>query len=127
VFAESLGYPLELLDSLPPVAVEAFAGVSNVAIFADIPPGSRVLDLGCGAGLDALVAAQRSGCMGKVIGIDFSDSMLDRALRRRDVESLRRGFRYDQLKFFGKLFVESCHRISPAHSNRLGTDPTESR
>ena len=78
-FAESLGYPPELLDLLPPVAVEAFAGVSNVAIFADIPPGSRVLDLGCGAGLDALVAAQRTGCTGTVVGIDFSDSMLDRA------------------------------------------------
>jgi len=61
------------------VAVEAFAGVSNVAIFADILPGARVLDLGCGAGLDALVAAQRTGSTGGVVGIDFSDSMLDRA------------------------------------------------
>ncbi len=39
-FAESLGYPAALLDSLPSVAVEAFAGVSNVSLFATIPEGA---------------------------------------------------------------------------------------
>lgn len=79
VFAESIGYPSDLLDSLPAVAIEVFAGVSNVAVFSDIPPGAHVLDLGCGAGLDALIAAQRTGDDGRVIAIDFSNSMLDRA------------------------------------------------
>lgn len=78
-FAESLGYPVELLDSLPAVCAEAFAGVSNVSVFAEIPAGSRVLDLGCGAGLDAMIAARRCGPGGRVIGVDFSDTMLDRA------------------------------------------------
>ena len=78
-FAESLGYPHEHLAKLPAVSVEAFAGVSNVSISADIPPGVTVLDLGCGAGLDSLVAASRTGPRGKVIGVDFSASMLDRA------------------------------------------------
>jgi SAM-dependent methyltransferase len=78
-FAESIGYPAELLDSLPAVCVEAFTGVSNVSVFAEIPSGSTVLDLGCGAGLDALIAARRTGPEGKVIGVDFSDSMLARA------------------------------------------------
>lgn len=78
-FAESLGYPSALLADLPAVAVEAFAGVSNVAIFADIPEGATVLDLGCGAGLDSLIAAQRVGPTGRVIGLDFSESMLARA------------------------------------------------
>jgi ubiquinone/menaquinone biosynthesis C-methylase UbiE len=63
------------------MAVEAFAGVSNLAVFASLPPGARVLDLGCGAGLDSLIAAQRVGPAGRVIGIDFSDSMLTRAGR----------------------------------------------
>ena len=81
VLAERLGYPSELLDSLPAMAVEAFAGVSNVAVFASLPPGARVLDLGCGAGLDSLIAARRVGPAGRVIGIDFSDSMLTRAGR----------------------------------------------
>jgi len=78
-FAESLGYPAALLDSLPSAAVEAFAGVSNVSLFAEIPEGATVLDLGCGAGLDSLIAARRVGMSGKVIGTDFSGTMLDRA------------------------------------------------
>lgn len=79
--ALSLGYPQDLLESLPSVAVDAFVGVSNVAVFAHIPPGSRVLDLGCGAGLDSLIAAQRAGPEGRVVGVDFSEAMLDRARR----------------------------------------------
>lgn len=80
-FAESVGYNAELLDSLPACAVEAFAGVSNVAIFAEIPEGATVLDLGCGAGLDALIASRRVGAGGKVIGVDFGMPMLARARR----------------------------------------------
>jgi len=78
-FAESLGYPSDLLDQLPAVASDAFAGVSNVSIFAEIPSGATILDLGCGAGLDALIAARRVGLSGKVIAVDFSTAMLDRA------------------------------------------------
>jgi SAM-dependent methyltransferase len=78
-FAENLGYAPELLVNLPTGAVQAFAGVSNVAIFADIPKGATVLDLGCGAGLDSLIAADRVGPTGRVVGIDFSESMLARA------------------------------------------------
>ncbi len=78
-FAESVGYPATLLDSLPSAAAEAFAGVTNVGLFAEIPEGATVLDLGCGAGLDSLIAARRVGPSGKVIGVDFSKTMLDRA------------------------------------------------
>ena len=80
-FAESLGYPRDLLDRLPSVSVDAFSGVSNVSIFAQIPGGALVSDLGCGAGLDSLIAAQRVGPQGRVIGIDFSEAMLTRARR----------------------------------------------
>jgi SAM-dependent methyltransferase len=78
-FAEGLGYPAEWLQRVPPVAVEAFSGVSCVSVFADLPPGARVLDLGCGAGMDSLIAAQRVGPAGWVIGVDFSEAMLVRA------------------------------------------------
>ena len=78
-FAQSLGYPADLLDQLPAVASDAFAGVSNVSLFAEIPSGATVLDLGCGAGLDALIAARRVGPAGKVIAVDFSAAMLERA------------------------------------------------
>lgn len=78
-FAESIGYPSHLLATLPPVACDAFAGVSNVSLFADLPAGATVLDLGCGSGTDTLIAARRVGASGKVIAVDFSTSMLSRA------------------------------------------------
>lgn len=80
-FAESLGYPKELLETLPAYSVDAFAGVSNVSVCAEIPEGSTILDLGCGAGLDSLIAARKTGPSGRVISIDFSSSMLKRARR----------------------------------------------
>ncbi len=80
-FAESLGYPRELLDEMPLLAVDAFAGVSNVSVSADVSGGAVVLDLGCGAGLDSLIAARRAGPCGRVIGVDFSSATLDRARR----------------------------------------------
>lgn len=80
-FAQSLGYPQPLLQSLPSLSVDAFSGVSNVAVCADIPKGATVLDLGCGSGLDSLIASRRVGPDGRVIGVDFSDTMLARARR----------------------------------------------
>lgn len=78
-FAESLGYPRSVLDDLPELAVEAFAGVSNVSVLAKLTHGATVLDLGCGAGLDSLITAQRVGSPGWVVAIDFSAAMLVRA------------------------------------------------
>lgn len=82
--AEDLGYPPPLLDSLPATSVEAFCGISNVSLFADIPEGATVLDMGCGAGMDTLIAARRTGARGKVIAVDFSPAMLDRARHALD-------------------------------------------
>ena len=76
--AEGVGYPASLLDSLPNSAVEAFAGVSYVWGFADLNDQSTVLDLGCGAGLDALIAARTAA---RVVAVDFSPAMLARAQR----------------------------------------------
>ena len=76
--AEDLGYPPALLDTLPTTSVEGFCGVSNVSLFAEIPEGATVLDLGAGAGLDTLIAAGRTGERGQVIAIDFSPAMLTR-------------------------------------------------
>jgi arsenite methyltransferase len=78
-FGESLGYPRGLLERMPAVALEAFTGVSNVSLFAHLPIGATVLDLGCGAGLDSLIAAEKIGPLGQVLGVDFSQAMLDRA------------------------------------------------
>lgn len=78
-FAQELGYPRELLEMIPSESADAFAGVSDVSIQAPLREGAFVLDLGCGAGLDSLVAAERVGANGRVVGLDFSASMLNRA------------------------------------------------
>lgn len=77
-FAASVGYPKEALATLPQAAA-AFAGVSNVALQAPLRPGMTVVDLGCGAGLDARIAAERVSPGGRVAGVDFSLEMLRRA------------------------------------------------
>jgi len=86
--AENLEYPSEVLDGLPQPSVEAFAGVSNVSLFADLPVGATVLDLGCGAGMDSIIAARRVGPTGRVIGIDFSEAMLVRARSAKELANL---------------------------------------
>ena len=78
-FALSVGYPEDLLQSLPESSVKRFTGVSNVSVFAEIQAGSTVLDFGCGAGMDSLIAAVKTGPSGRVHGIDFSSSMLSQA------------------------------------------------
>jgi SAM-dependent methyltransferase len=83
--AEDIGYPAELLDTLPQLCVEAFAGVSKVSVVADLPEGAAVLDLGCGAGMDSIIAARRVGPAGRVIGVDFSETMLARAAAAKDL------------------------------------------
>ena len=78
-WARELGYPEPELSRIPDATVESFAGVANHWQLGRIEPGSTVLDLGCGAGTDLLIAAQMTGSGGRVIGIDMTASMLDRA------------------------------------------------
>jgi SAM-dependent methyltransferase len=74
--ARGLGYPPVLLAAIPPAIRERFVGVGNPFALGPIHPGEAVLDLGCGAGFDALVAAQLVGPAGRVVGIDLSPEML---------------------------------------------------
>ena len=78
-WAQELGYPEPELSGVPDATVDSFAGVANHWLLGRIEPGSVVLDLGCGAGTDLLIAAQMTGPRGRVIGIDMTASMLDRA------------------------------------------------
>ena len=79
-WAEELGYPQPELSRVPDASVESFAGVANHWLLGRIERGARVLDLGCGAGTDLLIAAQMAGLEGEAIGIDMTPAMLDRAL-----------------------------------------------
>ena len=58
------------------MAVEAFAGVSNLALLAEIPSGATVLDLDSGAGLDSVIAAEPVGPQGQVLVVGFSPAIL---------------------------------------------------
>jgi SAM-dependent methyltransferase len=78
-WAQELGYPEPELGRVPDGAVESFAGVANHWLLGRIEPGDVVLDLGCGAGTDLLIAAQMTGPDGRVVGVDMTDSMLARA------------------------------------------------
>jgi SAM-dependent methyltransferase len=78
-WARELGYPEPELSRVPEATVEGFAGVANHWALGRIEPGSVVLDLGCGAGTDLLIAAQMTGPTGRVIGVDMTPSMLERA------------------------------------------------
>jgi SAM-dependent methyltransferase len=78
-WAQELGYPEPELERVPDATVDSFAGVANHWLLGDIEPGSVVLDLGCGAGTDLLIAAQMVGPDGRVIGVDMTPAMLGRA------------------------------------------------
>jgi len=73
--AELFGYAPEWLERAPAGAVESFAGVGNPHERADLQPGETVLDLGSGAGLDAIIASWAVGPEGKVLGVDLNPSM----------------------------------------------------
>ena len=73
--AEMFGYRQEWLDRAPESAVASFAGVGNPHERSHLQPGETVLDLGSGAGLDALIASWQVGSEGKVIGIDLNPAM----------------------------------------------------
>ena len=77
--AEMFGYDTGELDDAPPGAVASFAGVGNPHLRAGIREGDTVLDLGSGAGLDAILAARRAGASGKVIGVDLNPAMCEKA------------------------------------------------
>ncbi len=77
-WAQELGYPEPELSRVPDATAESFAGVANHWTLGRIEPGSVVLDLGCGAGTDLLIAAQMVGPQGRVIGVDMTPTMLAR-------------------------------------------------
>lgn len=77
--AMMLGYPEEIVDALPSGTVESFAGTGNPFSMGDLNPGETVLDVGCGAGFDTLIAARQVGRSGRVISVDMTPAMLEKA------------------------------------------------
>src|SRR5690349_11045867 len=79
LLTELAGYGKERLRNLPETAVAYSFGCGDPLSFLDVREGDVVLDLGCGAGLDLLLAVERVGTHGRVIGVDMTDVMLKRA------------------------------------------------
>ena len=73
--AELFGYRAEWLDKAPAGAVASFAGVGNPHERSRLQPGETVLDLGSGAGLDAIIASWMVGPAGRVVGVDLNPAM----------------------------------------------------
>ena len=82
--ADFLGYSAADLAALPTECTASFAGVANPHAIAPIVEGETVLDIGCGAGTDLLLAARRIGPGGRAIGIDMTEAMRDRARSSAD-------------------------------------------
>jgi arsenite methyltransferase len=77
--AELLGYDAQALAALPADSTASFAGVANPHRIAPIKAGATVVDIGCGAGMDLLLAAQAVGSTGRAIGVDMTEAMADRS------------------------------------------------
>src|SRR2546428_12938648 len=77
--AEFLRYDRAALAQLPAQSTASFAGVANPHRIAPIEEGSVVVDIGCGAGMDLLLAAKSAGPRGRAIGIDMTQAMAEKA------------------------------------------------
>jgi ubiquinone/menaquinone biosynthesis C-methylase UbiE len=74
-----LGYEEALINRIPARSVESLAGTGNPFSLGEIREGERVIDVGCGAGFDTLIAALEVGPSGKVVAVDMTPEMLDKA------------------------------------------------
>ncbi len=82
--ARMLEYADEWLEGIPESSIESFAGTGNPFSLGEILPGERVVDMGCGAGIDSLIAAKKVGPGGGVIGVDMTPAMLEKARQAAD-------------------------------------------
>jgi arsenite methyltransferase len=77
--ARILEYRDEWLEGIPESSIESFAGTGNPFSMGELRPGERAVDVGCGAGMDSLIAGRMVGPEGRVIGVDMTQAMLEKA------------------------------------------------
>jgi SAM-dependent methyltransferase len=77
--ARLLAYDDEWLERIPEASVTSFAGTGNPFSLGALRPGDRVVDVGCGAGIDSLIATKMVGAAGRVIGVDMTPAMVAKA------------------------------------------------
>ena len=74
-----LDYAEDWLANLPEAAIKSFAGTGNPFSLGNLLPGERVVDIGSGAGIDSLIASKMVGPEGRVVGVDMTPAMLEKA------------------------------------------------
>jgi SAM-dependent methyltransferase len=87
--ARMLEYTDEWLEGISESCIESFAGTGNPFSLGKLSSGERVVDVGCGAGIDSLIAAKKVGPYGWVIGVDMTPSMLEKARYAADEAGLK--------------------------------------
>lgn len=105
---EALKYDSQKIAALPTEAIASYCGVGNPFSLGPVRPGEEVLDIGCGGGLDSLMASLMVGPSGKVTGIELSAEMLVRA---------RENLRLSNLS--NVEFLENADEILPFPDNRF--------
>jgi arsenite methyltransferase len=95
--ARILAYDEAWLAGVPEATIASFAGTGNPVALGALDSGERVVDVGCGAGIDSLIAARMVAPTGSVIGVDMTPAMLDKARRSAadaavDNAEFRQGF-----------------------------------
>lgn len=98
--AAILEYRDEWLDAIPEPTIASFAGTGNPFVAGGLHPGDNVVDVGCGAGIDSMIAARMVAPSGRVVGVDMTPAMVEKA-RRNAAEA---GIRNAE---FGQGFAES--------------------
>lgn len=77
--AAILAYEDEWLNAVPEATIASFAGTGNPFSLGRLGPGENVVDVGCGAGIDSIIAARMVGTTGSVIGVDMTPAMVEKA------------------------------------------------
>ncbi len=96
-FETDFGYSEEELASVPESASGSSFGCANPLALGTIQPGDTVIDLGSGSGMDVILAAQKVGSTGKVIGVDMTGAMVEKARQNiiqaevEDIAEIRQG------------------------------------
>jgi SAM-dependent methyltransferase len=77
--AAIVGYNNDWLEGVPEATIASFAGTGNPFRIGRLVPGEHVVDVGCGAGIDSIIAARMVGPTGSVLGVDMTPAMVEKA------------------------------------------------